>query len=123
LKVQEKNIESGPEIANAEEMRNLAVRLQAELRGGDFSNIGSYLHDNWIRKKNLAHGISNAWIEEIYEKAIFAGAHGGKICGAGGGGFFLFYGDFGLAHELEKATGLQHIPFRMDMDGCQVIYG
>lgn len=121
LTQQEKNFEEG--ISTAEEMRDMAISLQGEICRGDFSNIGAYLHDNWMRKKDLAHGISNAWLDEIYEKAIFAGAQGGKVCGAGGGGFFLFYGPFGLAQTLEQATGLKHVPFKIEAEGSKIIYG
>jgi D-glycero-alpha-D-manno-heptose-7-phosphate kinase len=106
----------------AEGMRDLAVQLRDDLRTGNFANIGAFLHANWTIKRQLAANISNEWIDHIYELAMAAGAEGGKICGAGGGGFFLFYGKFGLAPILEKATGLKHIPFKIDTEGCQVIY-
>ena len=120
LKFQEQGIGSDF-LGIGKEMRNLAVALRRELMQEDFSNIGYYLHENWKLKKHLAQRISDAWIEEIYEKAMFAGAHGGKICGAGGGGFFLFYGAPGLGEKLEAETGLRHIPFEIEMEGCKVV--
>jgi len=103
-------------------MRDMAMQMRDDLRRKDFSNIGSYLHANWEIKRQMAQGITNEWIDQKYREAIQAGAEGGKLCGAGGGGFFLFYGPLGLAQKLEKATGLKHIPFKIDTGGCQVIY-
>jgi len=121
LKEQEAGIETFSPTYHR--MRELAIEMRNELRAKDFSNIGAYMRDNWKLKKLLSSGISNPWIDEIYGKAIEAGAQGGKLCGAGGGGFFLFYGKLGLAQRLEKATGLKHIPFQIDTEGCRVLYG
>lgn len=121
LKQQEANLQSS-RYHQALEMRDLAINLRGELRGRDFSNIGSYLHANWEIKRKMVHGISNDWFDQKYEAAMNAGAQGGKLCGAGGGGFFLFYGELGLAAKLEKATGLKYIPFKIDTEGSKVIY-
>lgn len=103
-------------------MRDLAVQLRDDFRRGDLSNIGAYLHTNWMMKRQLAYGITNEWINMTYDRAIAAGAEGGKICGAGGGGFFVFWGPEGVAPALEKATGLKRVPFKIDTLGSQVIY-
>lgn len=120
LRHQELEIKSN-KFESAKEMRDLAVALRKELRSGDFSNVGYYLQENWKLKKGLVHWISNSWIEEIYEKAIFSGAHGGKLCGAGGGGFLLFFGVPELGARLEADTGLRNIPFKIEPEGCRVI--
>lgn len=121
LKAQEANMET--ERRNlAEGLRDMAVNLRDELRRKDFSNIGSYMDAGWKIKRQMAGGVTNEWIDAVYEKAVAAGAEGGKICGAGGGGFFVFYGKLGLAPALEKSTGLKHVPFKIDTKGCEVVY-
>lgn len=121
LKAQESNLH-GERWDLARSMRDMAVSLRDDLRHKDFSKIGEYLDANWKIKRQLAQGISNTWIDDKYESAMNVGAEGGKLCGAGGGGFFLFYGKVGLAPDLEQATGLKHIPFEIDVEGSQVIY-
>ncbi len=71
-------------------MANLAFRFRDSLCEGNINVLGEMLHENWKLKKQLAEGISSSSIDEIYEKGLKAGAIGGKIVGAGGGGFFLF---------------------------------
>ena len=61
------------------------------LRKGDVNNFGKLLHESWLEKKSLSSSITNSSIDEIYNNAINKGALGGKLLGAGGGGFFLFY--------------------------------
>lgn len=121
LKRQEVNLQSN-RYHQALAMRDLAIQLRGELRARDFSNIGSYLHANWERKRQMAQGITSDWIDRKYQAAMEAGAEGGKLCGAGGGGFFLFFGKLGLAADLERATGLEYIPFKIDDEGSKVIY-
>ena len=121
LKAQEENMKFGRWMA-ASRMRDIAVMMRDKLRNKDFSNIGTYMDMNWQIKRRLADGISNEWIDGIYEKAMNAGAEGGKILGAGGGGFFLFFGKVNLSSILEEATGLRHIPFKIDTEGSKVIY-
>ena len=60
---------------------------------GELKNIGNILHENWILKKDLSSKVSNLKINEIYQAAIDAGAYGGKLLGAGGGGYFIFFVD------------------------------
>jgi D-glycero-alpha-D-manno-heptose-7-phosphate kinase len=121
LKSQEENMNTNRRML-AQGMRDLAVRMRNDLDHKDFSDIGAYLHANWELKRQLAQGITNEWIDQKYREAIAAGAEGGKLCGAGGGGFFLFYGRPGLAPDLEKSTGLKHVPFHIDTEGSRVIY-
>ena len=122
LKVQEENIKMGRwQLASG--MRDIAVMMKDDLRKKDLYNIGAYMDANWQLKRRMADGIADEWIDDIYDKAIKAGAEGGKILGAGGGGFFLFFGRVNLGSELEKATGLKRIPFKIDTEGSKVIYG
>ena len=122
LQHQERNLDRG-RYQIAEGMRDLAVMMRDDLRNKDISNIGAYMDANWQLKRRLANGISNEWIDRIYDKALEAGAEGGKICGAGGGGFFLFYGKLGIGPDLEEATGLKRIDFEIEREGSKVVYG
>ncbi|MBW1672999.1 MAG: kinase [Deltaproteobacteria bacterium] len=121
LQRQERNLDKG-RFQLASGMRDIAVMMRDDLRKKDISNIGAYMDANWQIKRRMANGISNDWIDDIYDRAIEAGAEGGKICGAGGGGFFLFYGKLGIGPDLEKATGLKQIDFKIEKEGSKVIY-
>lgn len=110
-------------IENGDKLRDLAVNLAEELRHGNVENIGSILHENWRLKKRLSHSISTPEIDELYEKAISAGASGGKLCGAGGGGFLLFYVKTGRGLDVEKAMGkLRRVPWKLSSRGATVIH-
>ncbi len=74
-----------------DKMKNLALQFKKEIGNNQIENLGKYLHESWQLKRQLASKISNPAIDEMYEKAIAAGAEGGKLLGAGGGGFMLFY--------------------------------
>ena len=71
--------------------KEIAVSIKEAILKSDLNSIGEILHEGWQVKKQLAKGISNAAIDEIYEEARKAGALGGKISGAGGGGYMFFY--------------------------------
>ena len=76
---------------NYEKLSELAKNFEYELVAGDLNNLGHILHENWMLKKNLHKTVSPLNLNEIYENAISAGAIGGKLLGAGGGGYFLFF--------------------------------
>ena len=109
-------------IDNARIMQGLAVQLRDDLCAHKLENIGVTLNSCWMLKKQLADGISNTWIDEIYHRALTAGAQGGKICGAGGGGFLLLWADPHVQEDVEKAVGLRRVPFRFENSGSSVIY-
>ncbi|MFZ4613272.1 MAG: dehydrogenase [Bacteroidia bacterium] len=72
-------------------LKEQAILMKEFLMKGELNSIGENLHQGWENKKKMAHSISNSLIDEIYTSAINAGASGGKISGAGGGGFMFFY--------------------------------
>ena len=85
--------------------------------------LGSILHSNWELKRQLASGISDAAIEEMYERARAHGALGGKICGAGGGGFLLVYCPPESQERLGKGMAeYRPLPFQLERDGSKVIF-
>jgi len=93
IDIQRKNFKKNvPEVIEASHaLKRHAVKMKELLLKGQLGGIGELLNDSWEQKKRLASGISNSQIENIYNVAIQAGALGGKISGAGGGGFMIFY--------------------------------
>lgn len=88
-----------------------------------YDDFGRLLHENWSLKKSLSDKVSTSQIDDIYVQAMTAGALGGKILGAGGGGFILFYVAPEKQEQLKSALSpLLHVPFRFDTLGSQVIY-
>ncbi|HYA87342.1 MAG TPA: kinase [Nitrospirota bacterium] len=89
----------------------------------NFDDFGRLLHETWTMKRCLSTKVSNNHIDDIYDTARKAGALGGKILGAGGGGFILFYVKPELQPSVKKALEkLLYVPFRFDTLGSQVIY-
>ena len=105
------------------EIRDLAIAARKELETGNVDAIGTLLHESWDLKKQLANGISNDHIDELYVTGRRAGALGGKITGAGGGGFLLFYCPREHQDQLRSAlSGLKELPFQFERDGAKVIF-
>jgi D-glycero-alpha-D-manno-heptose-7-phosphate kinase len=96
---------------------------RAALEAGALDDFGRLLNDAWQLKKQLASKISNAYIDDLYGAALQAGALGGKITGAGGGGFLLLY----CPREKQDAVrgALHHLPelpFHLERDGTKIIF-
>ena len=91
LEKQNEVISKKKKIKQMNLMVDQASKLKQSLEEGQFDDFGQTLHEGWELKKSLTREISNSGIDQIYEKGIDSGALGGKLCGAGGGGFILFY--------------------------------
>ena len=94
------------------------------LVGGNLDRYGDILHEHWLHKRGQAGGMTDARLDEIYEDARHAGALGGKIIGAGGGGFFMFYvrpGERRRVRESLARHGLRSLRFRFEMDGARIV--
>jgi D-glycero-alpha-D-manno-heptose-7-phosphate kinase len=90
---------------------------------GDLGDLGRLLHENWMIKKSLTESVSTTEIDEIYGKALNAGALGGKLLGAGGGGFLLFFVNPENRDRLQQALApLLHVPFRFERSGSQIVF-
>ena len=92
------------------------------IKSGNINDFGKLLHHAWIEKKELSKSISNHKIDELYNASIQNGALGGKLLGAGGGGFLLIY----MKKEkqknfLNKIKNITNIPFKFSNEGCEVI--
>ena len=91
--------------------------------GGDLADFGRLLHEGWLLKRSLSSRVSTPEIDAMYETARQAGAIGGKITGAGGGGFLLLYVEPGRQAAVRKALArLLHVPFDLDHSGSQIIF-
>jgi len=122
LAEQTKNITSEDKAKNLLKMCGLARDMKAALENNDISSFGKILDEGWQLKKELASGIANPAIDEAYETAMKNGALGGKLLGAGGGGFLLFYCEEEKQDKLKKAIGLRELDFSFERDGTGVIY-
>ena len=89
----------------------------------DLDDFGRLLDKTWKLKRQIGNGISKASIDELYDKAIVAGALGGKLLGAGGGGFLLFYATKDKQESVRNVlSNLMEVPFNFENDGTRVIY-
>ena len=101
----------------------LVPDLRESLYTGHLADFGKILHENWTLKQRLASQITNGQIDEIYQTGINAGASGGKLLGAGGGGFMLFFCDKGKQRKLiERLHPLEKFDFAFERDGSKVIH-
>ncbi len=91
--------------------------------GDDMDQVGEMLHKNWMEKRQLTSGITNDKIDGYYDNARTAGAIGGKLLGAGGGGFLLLYADRNKHDAIRKALkGLIELDFDYEPEGSKIIY-
>jgi len=121
LKEQNQNI--GDKVEHLNRMRELAIRARAELERGRTESIGRMLDESWQMKRTLASSISSDTIDNYYNAAIRAGAAGGKILGAGGGGFFMFYCDEGKQGSVRKALSpMREVQFDFPVEGSRIIF-
>lgn len=104
------------------EMVDIASSMRSDIIANHFDDIGSFLDLNWALKKTLATGITNDEIDRLYQAGRDAGAEGGKLCGAGGGGFMLFWAPRHLHKDIQEATRLRKVDIRIEERGCEVIY-
>lgn len=104
-------------------MVELAKETKNLLNNNNIDRIGELLHEGWMLKKNLASGISNDQIDNYYERAIEAGASGGKILGAGAGGFLLLYCEERCQQSVREALrDLKESRFVFEPQGSKIIY-
>ncbi len=109
-------------LANLHYVKDLGVRSQRALEAGHCAQFGELMHEHWEHKKRRSKQMSNPQIDEWYEMGRCNGALGGKLVGAGGGGFLLFYTED--RSRLRKAmahAGLEEVRFRFDFEGTKVL--
>jgi len=105
-----------------DETKEIATAMKRALLTGQFREFGKLLHEAWLVKKKMSQKISNAYIDELYEAARREGALGGKISGAGGGGFMFFFTGFDRRHNVTaalQALGAEVVHFGFSESGMQ----
>ena len=116
-------IENSYEKMNVyDEMKKLADGTLKAICDGDLDTLGELMHRNWMMKKSLSSRISDGLIDAKYERAIKLGAKGGKLVGAGGGGFLLLVAEPEKHENIAKELGLRKIDFRFSQSGSRVIF-
>lgn len=118
---QQKSIPST--LAQLHEMKSLVDTAENILKSGDLDDFGRLLDYTWQLKRSLSDYISNSEIDELYERAKKYGALGGKILGAGGGGFMLLYVPQDKREELIRSfNDLKIVPFKLEKEGTKIIF-
>ena len=121
LNEQRENIKDRMDVLR--ELKEMVYHARSLLEQGCFDEFGQMLHESWQLKKSLASKISNSDIDEMYATARKAGALGGKITGAGGGGYLFLYCPREKQYAVRVAlTGLNELPFHLEYDSSKVIF-
>jgi D-glycero-alpha-D-manno-heptose-7-phosphate kinase len=103
-------------------IKDLGLQSKAALESGDLKEFGRLMNVHWEWKKKRSSGISNGNIDNWYACAMANGALGGKVIGAGGGGFLMFYaGDKAKLRHAMRELGLKEVRFRFDFEGTRVV--
>ncbi len=110
------------ELTAMKSMVNQAIDILSDEKLS-LNNFGELLHDSWTIKRQLTDKITNFEIDEYYLKARNAGAIGGKLCGAGGGGFFMLFVPPEKQAQVKRAlSDLLHVPFKFEFKGTQTVF-
>ena len=121
LEEQRTAVQNGSAVKTLERMRDLAYALRKQLSVGDVDCVGSLLHENWEFKKRLVGTISSSEIDQWYELGRQAGATGGKVLGAGGGGFLLLFADPERHDPIRLALReLREVPMKLAARGTHI---
>jgi D-glycero-alpha-D-manno-heptose-7-phosphate kinase len=109
-------------LNNLHYVKDLGYRSKKALEAGDTTLFGELMHEHWEHKKRRSGGMSNPRIDEWYELAMKNGAAGGKLVGAGGGGFLMFMAnDRNKLRHTMAGAGLEEVRFRFDFEGSKVV--
>jgi D-glycero-alpha-D-manno-heptose-7-phosphate kinase len=111
-------------IENLHMIKEMGLRTREVLEAGKIDELGEILHEHWVTKKKLSGRISDAFIDEAYEVARKNGALGGKIVGAGGGGFLMLYCPQNRARLISSMNGLGLSPmkFSFEREGARIVF-
>lgn len=117
-------IRAGSTVEALHEIKDLGIQMRKALERGELRRFGELLHDAWLAKRCISSKISTPRIDELYQIARYHGTIGGKITGAGGGGFLLLYCEANHRQAVREALlkeNIQEMAFDFDMQGAQVI--
>ena len=119
---QVEGLKNGKNHDNTKALVDMAETSLKYLKRGKLNDFGKLLHESWLMKKSLASGISNDHIDEMYELALSAGAFGGKVLGAGGGGYLMLYVPSKSRNKLMRAmSGYKPFYFKFTDEGSKAI--
>ena len=109
-------------IDNLHFTKDLGLKSREALLESNTVKFAELMHEHWEHKKSRSEGMSNEFIDNAYNQAIVAGAIGGKLVGAGGGGYLMFYSNDKekLRHKMSE-LGLEEVRFHFDFEGTKVI--
>jgi D-glycero-alpha-D-manno-heptose-7-phosphate kinase len=126
IQEQKKNVEADDKkLEQMHQIKNIGLEIKKALEAGETAKVGKWFNVHWESKKAFGKQMSNDKINEYYDIALRNGAIGGKLVGAGGGGFLLFYSEPDKKRQLRNsmaALGLKELPFRFDTEGCKIVY-
>ena len=115
--------DDGEMLRNLHYVKELGMRSRTALESGNIAAFGELMHEHWEHKKQRTASVTNPQIDEWYELGRRNGALGGKLVGAGGGGFLMFYAeDHRRLRTAMSAAGLEEIRFRFDFEGTKVLF-
>jgi D-glycero-alpha-D-manno-heptose-7-phosphate kinase len=109
-------------LENLRYVKELGYMSKTALEKGDTHGFAEIMHEHWLRKRKRCSGMSNPTIDEQYDLAMKNGAIGGKLIGAGGGGFLMLYStDNARLRKAMRGAGLREVRFRFDFEGCKLL--
>jgi D-glycero-alpha-D-manno-heptose-7-phosphate kinase len=112
----------GEMLKNLHYVKELGLQSRDALEAEDCKKFGQIMHEHWEHKKKRSGGMSNPRIDEWYELGMKNGAVGGKLVGAGGGGFLMFYtSDRNRLRQVMTKAGLEEVRFRFDFEGTKIV--
>jgi D-glycero-alpha-D-manno-heptose-7-phosphate kinase len=117
-------VDEGDATRSMHRIKEIGHESRKALETGNVTALGKLMHEHWLEKKKVSNRMSSPRIDDWYDCGMKNGAIGGKVMGAGGGGFMLFCCETGRRKELRsalEAKGLQHMDFRFDWDGSRVM--
>jgi D-glycero-alpha-D-manno-heptose-7-phosphate kinase len=116
---------AGDAVAAMHEIQKIGIESGRALEANDLDSFGELLHLHWLAKKRISAQMSDSSLDKTYDFARSIGATGGKLVGAGGGGYWMFYVPPGEQREFRakiNGAGLIEMPWKFDVHGCSVIY-
>ena len=123
LNAQSENMTRADKRKLMTKMVSLVYDMKNSIENDDIDILGELLDHNWQLKRQITDSITNSFIDDIYSKAIQAGAKGGKLLGAGSGGFMMFYAPKDKHFDISRALkSLKKVPFYFEKAGSDIIY-
>lgn len=121
--VDKSNLHDAEMIENLHYIKSIGIRSRTALLSDNTYEFGQLMHEHWEYKKSRSKGISNEFIDSAYAMALRSGAVGGKVVGAGGGGFLMFYAkDKEQLRNKMAGIGLEEVRFQFDFEGTKIIF-